>query len=447
MQVKDLPENFFEYWLDYGRAIILLDSLDEVPLETRRSQIADDIQAFLNVYQENRAIITSRPAGYRGDFFDTNDYPVYQIQSFDDKKIEIFIEQWHQQRFEDLQESQRWQNRLQEVLEKRPRIQLLARNPLLLTLIALVHRYQTYQLPQRRSKLYEKAVETFLTSWQIEKNAITVTDEQEEANIAFFKYIDWEDARRLMERLAYWIHSQNSGETEQSNTLIDKDTLIDLLSEEIEILKSIKPLQAKGEAKKFLQYIQQRAGLFNEQGQELYGFVHPTFQEYLCAKEIYYQQRDDGFEVVEEHIEKYVYNSHWQEVLLLLLGEQTEKQAAKFLNAILDRPSDDNNWRYHHILFAGMCLSEDPKNLHLARDKDPSSQILQELVSLEVSTDPLVDTNTKSEVRKIICSLKETAFQSKALEIIEQHSQQIDPERLQQYRKTLAATENRSPED
>ena len=187
--------------------------------------------------------------------------------------------------------------------------------------------------------------------------------------------------------------------------------------------------------------------MFNEQGLDIYGFVHLTFQEYLCAKEIYYQQRDDGFEVVKNHLEKYLDNSDWQEVLLLLLGEQTGIQAAKFLNVILHRASEDNNLRYHHILFAGMCLSENPKNLHLAGDRDPSGNILQELVNLELSEDPLVDTKIKSQIRKIICDLKETDFQSKALEIIEQHSDEINPEHLQQYRETLAAKEKRSPDN
>ena len=35
MQVKTLPVGFFEHWLEDSRALILLDSLDEV-LESRR---------------------------------------------------------------------------------------------------------------------------------------------------------------------------------------------------------------------------------------------------------------------------------------------------------------------------------------------------------------------------------------------------------------------------
>ena len=447
MQLKDLPDGFFEYWLEYGRAIILLDSLDEIPSVKKRSQIADDIEAFFHVYPKNRAIITSRSAGYRGDFFDTHDYTIYEIQPFDKQKIELFIEQWHQEDFLACQESEKRQNHLKKVLSKSPALQLLAPNPLLLTIIAFIHRSQSFQLPQRRGQLYDMAIETLLTSWESYKKGITVTNEREETKIAFFRYIDWEDARRLMEKIAYLIHSQNSAETEKIKTLIEKDTLIDCLSKEIEILKAIPPLQAKGEAKKFLQYIHERTGLFHEVNQALYGFVHLTFQEYLCAQEINYQEEEEGFEIVEEQLKKYLYNPHWQEVLLLLFLEQTSQQAAKFLQAILKQSSDDNNWRYHQLLFAGRCLSEDPKNLHLAKDKELSTHILQELVSLEVSKDPSVDTNTKCKVREIICRLKETAFQSKALEIIEQHSQQIDAERLHEYREALAATENSSPDN
>ncbi|MDJ0714557.1 MAG: NACHT domain-containing protein [Prochloraceae cyanobacterium] len=444
MEITNFPQGFFEYWIDCGRGIILLDSLDEIPEESNRFQVAEKIESFLEKNLQNRAIITCRPAGYRAYFLEAQDYPIYKLQPFDKPKINLFIELWYQQRFSDPQESQIRQNKLKELLYANPRIQLLAQNPLLLMIIALVHRYANIKLPERRSKLYENAVTTLLNSWQYEKD---ITNDPENKKPPQFKHINLEDIERLMETIAYWIHSEKNIDNEKNNSTIDGEVLINKLIGEIKELKKIEYYQAKKEAEEFLQYIRDRTGLLNKQESNIYGFVHPTFQEYLCAKEISYQQSDDGFKVVEDKIETYLYNSHWQEVLLLLLGEQkTPNQAAKFLNAILKQSSDDNNWRYHQILFAGMCLSENPKNLLSATD-DPSSNILQELVSLEVSTDPLVDTNTKSKVREIICSLKETAFQPEALKIIEQHSQKINPDRLQQYRETLAATENELPKD
>ena len=69
MSVKPLPEGFFEYWLADGRAMILLDGLDEVVEESKRYEVVQHIKSFLGQYHQNLAIITSRPAGYKRDFF------------------------------------------------------------------------------------------------------------------------------------------------------------------------------------------------------------------------------------------------------------------------------------------------------------------------------------------------------------------------------------------
>ena len=42
MSVKKLPEGFFEYWLEDGRALILLDGLDEVAEEAKRYDVEAD---------------------------------------------------------------------------------------------------------------------------------------------------------------------------------------------------------------------------------------------------------------------------------------------------------------------------------------------------------------------------------------------------------------------
>ncbi len=86
MSVKKLPEGFFEYWLEDGRALILLDGLDEVAEEAKRYDVVRRIENFLGQFDQNRAIVTSRPAGYKRDFFRTEEFPHYWLQSFDDPK-------------------------------------------------------------------------------------------------------------------------------------------------------------------------------------------------------------------------------------------------------------------------------------------------------------------------------------------------------------------------
>lgn len=268
MSVKPLPEGFFEYWLADGRAMILLDGLDEVVEESKRYAVVQQIESFLGQYHQNLAIITSRPAGYKRDFFNTSEFEHYQLQLFDNAKVDEFINRWYDSRVRDAAEAQCRKDSIKKALDENDRIKLLARNPLLLTIIALIHRYQAV-LPRARHKLYEKAVETLLKNWDANKN---MTEK------SVFKCLDADDdLRRLMEILAYWIHTQGSTDKPEGGTLIVKEDLLDQLTLNIKTKKQVERFQAKEEAKRFVDFIQQRTGLLNEQGQDLYAFVHKTF--------------------------------------------------------------------------------------------------------------------------------------------------------------------------
>ncbi|WP_083305350.1 HEAT repeat domain-containing protein [Moorena producens] len=427
MAVKPLPKGFFDHWLSDGRALILLDGLDEVAEDAKRHDVVRRINNFLGQFDRNRAIITSRPAGYRRYFFRTEDFPHYQIQPFDDQKISTFIDNWYKSRCKDQAEAERRKQSLGKALEDNDRIKLLARNPLLLTIIALIHRYQAV-LPKKRHKLYDKAVETLLTNWDELKDLSS--DKR-------LKYLDFEDdLRRLMESLAYWIHSQGNVENNDSGTLIDQDDLINQLKEQIKTMKGLEFHKAEREAKRFVELIRERTGLLNEQGQDCYGFVHKTFQEYLCAQEIKYQAlRKYDFDKILNPIRNHLHDSHWREVLLLLIAQQTEEHAATAIRAVLNN-SNYEQWLHRDLLFAGNCLAENPNNLRSA-DRELVQDILERLVELEVSSNKRVGENIPQQVYQIICSLSETDFQAQVLKLLKERSDQIDEERLLKYRAEL----------
>ncbi|NEO22820.1 HEAT repeat domain-containing protein [Moorena sp. SIO4A5] len=427
MSVQRLPVGFFEHWLSDGRALILLDGLDEVADEAKRNDVVRRIENFLGQFDRNRAIITSRPAGYRRDFFRTEEFPHYQIEAFDDSKISAFIDNWYNSRFQDQAEAQRRKESLRKALDDNDRITLLARNPLLLTIIALIHRYQAV-LPKERYKLYDKAVETLLTSWDANK---------ELSSDKWLSYLSLDDLRRLMEWLAYWIHTQGNAEDKDSGTLIDKDELIGQLSQQIKTLKQVKLHEAKEEAKRFVELIQKRTGLLNEQGQDCYAFVHKTFQEYLCAQEINYQAENEyDFDIVLNHIREHLHDSHWREVLLLLIAQQKPKNAAKAIRAVLTNKSNYEQWLHRDLLFAGNCLAEDPKNLR-STDSELVQEILEGLVELEVSSEERVGERVYEQVDQIICSLYETDFETQALEMLKERTNLIHETRLLKYRHEL----------
>jgi HEAT repeat protein/GTPase SAR1 family protein len=429
MSVKRLPEGFFEYWLADGRAMILLDGLDEVVEESKRYAVVQQIENFLGQYHQNLAIITSRPAGYKRDFFNSSEFEHYQLQLLDNAKVDEFIDHWYDSRVRDPAEAQRRKESIKKALNENDRIKLLARNPLLLTIIALIHRYQAV-LPRARHKLYEKAVETLLKNWDANKE---ITEQSS------FKCLDADDLRRLMEILAYWIHTQGSTDNPEGGTLIAKDELLEQLTQNIKTKKQVDLSKARQEAKRFVDFIQQRTGLLNEQGQDLYAFVHKTFQEYLCAQEIGYQADDeDDFEIVLNHIRQHLHDAHWREVLLLLIAQQKPKKAAKAMRAILAANSDYEEWLHRDLFFAGSCLAENIKELKVV-DGSLTVEILKKLVELEVRGEGKVGNKVHSQVFQILCSMNETEFEAQTLQLLK--AKGVDGNRLEEYQAALGEKE------
>lgn len=105
-----IPNGFFDYWLKRGKVVVLLDGLDEIADYHKRREIIQHISTLFQdkYYASNKVIITSRPAGYERDYFQTQDFPHYYIQLFDESKIRQFLDKWYANkiRFPDSQESE-----------------------------------------------------------------------------------------------------------------------------------------------------------------------------------------------------------------------------------------------------------------------------------------------------------------------------------------------------
>ena len=432
LQVTDLPNGCFKHWLEQGEVVILLDGLDEVAQESQQVKIVEHIASFLKEFHRNQVIITSRPAGYERGYFRVDGFPHYEIQPFDDPKIESFISQWYDSHCDDKIEAVRWTKHLQAAIERQDRIKLLAKNPLLLTIIALINRVGA-ELPRERYKLYESAVKTLLTAWDAGKG----DGKDNTLNYRLpLEHLKPRDFKPLMREIAYWIHSQGSTGDKEGGTLINQDDLIKQLSHCISKRKRIELDEAEEEAKSFVKYIQERAGLLDMQGRNCYAFVHKTFQEYLAAEDIDYRHRNGDFQVVLDSICNHLHDSHWREVLLLLVGKQESNKAAKAIRVILDSNSPYEKWLHRDLLFAADCLAEDPIDLQLS-DDNPSQEILTKLVELEISNSPLVIDEIRQQVFQTLCSFNETDFTEDVLRLLKKNESSIDKIRFQEYRAAL----------
>ncbi|NEO20031.1 MULTISPECIES: NACHT domain-containing protein [unclassified Moorena] len=372
--VKSLPKGFFEHWLEDGRTLILLDGLDQVTEPAKGEQVVGKIKDFIQQFPNNWVIITCDNSSYHNsnfiwEFYRNEEFYPYQIQSFDDSQIEEFIQRWYYSQIQYKAEAQRLKESLSKVLYEHQQIRRLARNPLLLTIITLIHRYH-FRLPLERYQLYDQAVDLLLTSWD---NKPDISPDI--SNNQKLKYLGLNDCRRLMERLGYWMNIQESKTEKEGRIVINRDELIAWFGREIKNLKQIQLYEAKAEAKRLVNLIrdsvaapkEHRTGILTQQGLDGYAFIHKIFQDYLCAQEINYQaDNEENFEIILNHIQDYLHDSHWQDVLLLLIAQLKPKKAAKAIQEILNHGSEYESWLHRDLLFAATCLTENTQPLKIA---------------------------------------------------------------------------------
>ncbi|NEO72872.1 HEAT repeat domain-containing protein, partial [Moorena sp. SIO3H5] len=355
------------------------------------------------------------------DFFWNQEFYHYQLQLFDDSKIEEFIQRWYYSQIQDKAEAQRLKESLSNLLSEHQQIRKLARNPLLLTIITLIHRYH-FRLPLERYQLYDQAVDLLLTSWY---------NKPDLSNNHTLKYLRLNDCRRLMERLGYWMHTQESKKEKdkkdkKGKIVINRDELIAWLGREINTLKQIQLYEAKAEAKRLVNVIsvrvaapkEHRTGILTQQGLDGYAFIHKIFQDYLCAQEIIYKADNEGnFEIILTHIQDHLHDSYWQDVLLLLIAQLKPKKAAKAIQEILNHGSDYESWLHRDLLFAATCLAENPQPLNIA-DNSLLQEILAALVTLAASDSRRVGYQIHQQVCQTLSDLNQTEINLDVLQLL-----------------------------
>ena len=175
----------FEYYIHVGRAVFLLDGLDEVQAE--RSVVVGLVDDFIREVQPqpaaqqsistlawNKVIVTSRFVGYQEAPLTDRRWRAIELTDWGKEEIARFVERWTYaveraiaggEENETVRIKAKTERKeLQEAILSNKSITRLAGNPLLLTILALIKR-QGVTLSNRRVELYELYLRTLLESW------------------------------------------------------------------------------------------------------------------------------------------------------------------------------------------------------------------------------------------------------------------------------------------
>ena len=322
--------------LEAGEALVVLDGLDEAPVE-QRTAVVRAIAALQRRYPHlARLIVTCRVRSYT-EAVHLAGFGVETLAPFDPQKIQNFVSAWYGAqarlgRFDRATADTRIDDLAQAALSDD--LDELSPNPMLLTTMAIVHQKET-KLPKERVKLYHKAVEVLAARWQSHRGMSPAP------GLAAL-FADENRLRRVLERLAYEAHL-----TKQKEADLPRSRLLTIL-EEPEFLGDA------GLASAFLDYVDQRAGLLVGQGgdgsrrhPQSYSFPHRTFQEYLAGCYLI-----GGRGVRRAYWEKVAEGDYWY--LAGMYGAEELLQNRRSEQTLLDlaydlcpsaAPTDERSWR------------------------------------------------------------------------------------------------------
>ena len=297
--------------LAMGDCLVLLDGLDEVFDQDNRSQVVRQINRLVDEYRNNKFVVTSRIAGYKQAALGSR-FQEFTITPMGDEQIDQFLKRWclaveMAQRPEvdsslQQRDAEREAQEIVQEISSNQGVRRFAANPLLLTILALIHRNGT-RLPQRRVELYQLAVKTLIEDWQIGRN---VPYQARHRQLILVE----EDVTALLAPLALRMHEEKpSGVVAQAE--VEK-----WLTPHMAELQGVDEPTALELVRLFLRKVRETTGLFVERAPEMYGFMHLTFEEYFAARRIADNEIDDILNI----ISPYRNQARWNEPILLALG-------------------------------------------------------------------------------------------------------------------------------
>jgi hypothetical protein len=335
LSIGGVTDEFLEFFLSAGEAILLFDGLDELPSPNLKRIVSNRIANLAAAYPGNTVIVSSRIYGYDKSFgFDEKDFQHHRIAQLRMPEIESFIRDWYDARLEHPNQRKEYLASLLSILsnDQHAAILSLARNPLLLTIIALVHRIDAV-LPDERHVLYQKCTETLLNTWHTWKH--------HDSDGLHRAKTDRQNLQR-MQSIAYWMHQRMGSQESALSSVVTYDDAHSHLTTHI---RGETPANAEFApediATAFLEFVKERAGLLIEVGDGLYSFVHLTFQEYLTACHIRMRSELAGVpQAWENDAKNHCSDARWTEVLRLLVAGYNSDSSQRFLvRKLLDAPA------------------------------------------------------------------------------------------------------------
>ncbi|MBM3475676.1 MAG: NACHT domain-containing protein [Armatimonadetes bacterium] len=291
------PEGFVTQQLANGRAFILVDGLDECE-KANHGKVMAWIRDLTNTFGDCRFLVTSRPAGYQAGELRGCRYGEAELEPVGDVQREAFVRRWYRAAEQAAggatadQDAKRGAEDLLGRIHRTASVRTLATNPLLLSVLCVVHRYRHESLPERRAQLLDECVDVLLHEWR----QAQLGDRPE-----LVGELDASGKAALVRPLAWWMMEQGIAEARREDVRHIFQGVLPAIGED------------PARAPELLAHLCECSGLLVEHRAGIFAFAHLVFQEYLAAE----HAEDEG---EWDALLRHAAHTQWQEVIPMAAG-------------------------------------------------------------------------------------------------------------------------------
>ncbi len=338
-----MPHGWVHEQLESGRALVLIDGVDELP-KSQREEMRERLARWVKTFGLARFIVSSRTYA-----LNQNDFPEWwewinnenfiqaTLQKMNADQTDHFVDHWYGALDASLNDKEKrelkdYPANLKSQLRRTPPLRQLAETPLLCAMICALHREYHRRLPSRRNDLYKECIEMILSK-RDEEREIEHTEEYPDLTLSQKIQLAEDFAERLM--------LNNLSEDDVVNA--DKcfaDAFSSLNITEVT-------------AENVRHFFVKRANLLREPVVGRIEFAHRTFEEYLAAQRL---MKRNYVGVLVEH----ALNDQWRETIILAAGiDSHPKEANELLAKILQKGVDETDQKAKRrcYLLAIACLA------------------------------------------------------------------------------------------
>jgi hypothetical protein len=329
------PTQWVRSVLSSGRALLLVDGIDEVP-EPRRLEVRDWLKDLCGSYPQSIFIVSSRPHAVEDDWLTSEQFMEADLTEMNHADVTMFIDHWHSAVAGELHDEDE-KLRLPELAESlkktifdsRP-VRNLVGNPLLCALVCALHRDRHGQVPKDRIELYKAG-----SAMLLERR-----DTERQIALADYPALTYRQKCALLEDLAYYM--LRNGMPQANRSLVDSRFQIRL--------DSMRDLAATTTGVAVRRFFIERTGMLQVPSFTFVEFTHRTFQEFFAARAAL-DAGDIG--VLVEH----AHDDQWREVTILAAGLAGKKARIDLLQSLTARVRKNDEHAVPLLLLTVQCAS------------------------------------------------------------------------------------------